>query len=401
VTPSKSGYTFSPTSIAVTISGANQAGKNFTASASSGDTQLTSGVGVASSVTQGAWKYFYITVPSGATSLELKITGLSADVDLYTQYNAKPTSSTYACRPYSGGTTAETCTQASPSAGTWWAGVYGYAAGSFTVTGTYVLGGSTYSISGTVSGATASGVTMNLTGAATASATTDASGNYTFSNLANGSYTVTPSKSGYTFSPTSIAVTLSGANQTGKNFTASASGTCNAVAAAYNSTYGAPACASNGKSCEAGTGLLNYAGTSEPNDHNNTADSCADGTSGSYPGDEYIAGVKIATTDGTSCLAVGKTVTITVTAYCWGTADRVTVFYDNSVSNGLSWSKVGSTYTCPSAGTKTITFSTTLTGTAGTNQAVRAQLVYNYDPLTNACYSGPYNDRDDLVFKVQ
>ncbi len=78
----------------------------------------------------------------------------------------------------------------------------------------------TYSISGTVSGDTASGVTLNLTGAATKTATSDSSGNYTFSGLANGSYTVTPSKSGYTFNPSSLSVTINSANQTGKNFTA-------------------------------------------------------------------------------------------------------------------------------------------------------------------------------------
>jgi O-glycosyl hydrolase len=57
--------------------------------------------------------------------------------------------------------------------------------------------------------------------------TADASGNYTFAGLANGTYTVTPSKTGYTFTPTSRAVTLSGANRTGTNFTASAGGTAN------------------------------------------------------------------------------------------------------------------------------------------------------------------------------
>ncbi len=62
----------------------------------------------------------------------------------------------------------------------------------------------TYSISGTVSGAIAAGVTMNLTGAATATTTTATGGTYTFAGLANGSYTVTPSLSGYTFSPASI-----------------------------------------------------------------------------------------------------------------------------------------------------------------------------------------------------
>ncbi len=77
VTPSLSGYTFSPTSIAVTISGANQTGKNFTSTAVTGDTPLTSGVGVAGSVALQAWKYYTIVVPSGATNLAITLTGLS------------------------------------------------------------------------------------------------------------------------------------------------------------------------------------------------------------------------------------------------------------------------------------------------------------------------------------
>ena len=63
---------------------------------------------------------------------------------------------------------------------------------------------------------------MTLSGARSATVTADASGNYTFSGLANGTYTVTPSKSGYTFTPTSRTVTISGANVTGVSFTTSA-----------------------------------------------------------------------------------------------------------------------------------------------------------------------------------
>jgi chitodextrinase len=81
-----------------------------------------------------------------------------------------------------------------------------------------------YTISGTVSGAIAAGVTINLTGSATTSMTTDASGNYTFTGLANGSYTVTPSLTCYTFTPISISKTINSANSNGNNFVSAASG---------------------------------------------------------------------------------------------------------------------------------------------------------------------------------
>ena len=82
---------------------------------------------------------------------------------------------------------------------------------------------STYSISGTVtsSGTVLQGVSVTLSGSSSASVTTDASGKYTFTGLANGGYTLTPSQTGYTFTPTNIAVTLNGATVTGQNFTRS------------------------------------------------------------------------------------------------------------------------------------------------------------------------------------
>jgi len=76
-----------------------------------------------------------------------------------------------------------------------------------------------YSISGKVSGSAAK---VTLSGAASALATTDASGNYSFSGLPNGSYVVTPSQSGYSFSPSSASVSMSSASKSGVNFTATA-----------------------------------------------------------------------------------------------------------------------------------------------------------------------------------
>jgi hypothetical protein len=84
-------------------------------------------------------------------------------------------------------------------------------------------GASTFTISGqiTSSGAALSGVTVTLgTGQTT---TTNTSGNYSFTGLANGTYSVTPSRSGYTFNPASQNVTISNGNQTTVNFTGSLS----------------------------------------------------------------------------------------------------------------------------------------------------------------------------------
>jgi hypothetical protein len=79
------------------------------------------------------------------------------------------------------------------------------------------------SISGVISGTGGNGATVALSGAATANVTADGSGNYTFTGLANGAYTVTPSKSGFTFNPTSQNVTLNNLNVSMVNFTSSSS----------------------------------------------------------------------------------------------------------------------------------------------------------------------------------
>lgn len=76
---------------------------------------------------------------------------------------------------------------------------------------------STFSISGS---AGVAGATVSYTGTSSGSVTADGSGNYTIPGLANGSYTITPSLAGYTFSPTSQSETISGSNITGVNFTA-------------------------------------------------------------------------------------------------------------------------------------------------------------------------------------
>ncbi|MFI5107226.1 MAG: N,N-dimethylformamidase beta subunit family domain-containing protein [Terriglobales bacterium] len=87
--------------------------------------------------------------------------------------------------------------------------------------GVNFAGVATYSVSGTISpAAMGSGATVALSGAATATTTADASGNYTFTGLLNGAYTVTPSKAGFTFTPANQAATINSASLTGVNFSA-------------------------------------------------------------------------------------------------------------------------------------------------------------------------------------
>ena len=80
-----------------------------------------------------------------------------------------------------------------------------------------------YGIAGTIGPVTGgSGATVALGGAAAATTTADGAGNYTFAGLANGTYAVTPSRTGYTFNPSTQTATVSGAKVTGINFTATA-----------------------------------------------------------------------------------------------------------------------------------------------------------------------------------
>ena len=79
----------------------------------------------------------------------------------------------------------------------------------------------TWTVSGAISPAAAgSGTSLTLTGPATLTTTADSSGNYAFAGLVNGTYTVTPNKTGYLFNPSSQSVLVNGANVTGINFTA-------------------------------------------------------------------------------------------------------------------------------------------------------------------------------------
>ena len=199
VTPTHAGYTFSPGSLNVTVNGASMTGLNFTATPQtfsiSGTITPTAGGSGATVTLSGAVTLTTTANSSGAYTF----TGLA--------------NGSYAVTPSRAGYTFSPTSQNATVNGADVTGI------NFAAT----ANGGTFSISGTITPiAGGSGATVTLSGAAAATTTTDSSGNYSFGSLTNGTYTVTPTDTGYTFSPINQSVTVNGANQTGVNFTATA-----------------------------------------------------------------------------------------------------------------------------------------------------------------------------------
>jgi len=116
-----------------------------------------------------------------------------------------------------------------------------HATGTFAASTTWQQAIVTFEAALSISGnAGVAGATVSWSGTASGSTTADGSGNYTIPNLVNGSYTITPSLTGYTFSPTSANETVNGSNITGVNFTATqqtaVTPTFSPVAGTYSST---------------------------------------------------------------------------------------------------------------------------------------------------------------------
>jgi parallel beta-helix repeat protein len=206
VTPRKNGFQFSPGSQRTTLSAVSFTGVNFTASKDgsttfsitgtinpagngSGVTVTLSGSGAATAVTDSLGNFSFTGLPNGT-------------------YNVTPIKNGFTFSPSSQRATVSAADVS---------GVLFRASKS---------GSTTYSITGTITPAgNAGGATVILSGAAGASTVTDSRGNYSFTDLPSGSYTVTPSKNAFKFSPSSQSATIGAKNVTGVNFLASKSAT--------------------------------------------------------------------------------------------------------------------------------------------------------------------------------
>ncbi|MFY2559970.1 M57 family metalloprotease [Corallococcus terminator] len=88
----------------------------------------------------GHFNYWTLDVPSGQSVVTFTLSGGRGDADLYVNFGAAPTATTYQCRPYLIGN-GETCTLTAPSAGTYYIGLHAYSAYSgATLTTTYTAG---------------------------------------------------------------------------------------------------------------------------------------------------------------------------------------------------------------------------------------------------------------------
>lgn len=121
-------------------------GMFFISQSSFGATTLTSGQAISSSVSKGNWKY-YIINSSGYTDVNVSMTGLSSDVDLYVRKGAQPSLESYDCRPWTGGKSSENCNLSLTTSNDIYVAIHGYTKGNF-------------SIKATLSGANTSGLSI-------------------------------------------------------------------------------------------------------------------------------------------------------------------------------------------------------------------------------------------------
>jgi inhibitor of cysteine peptidase len=193
LTATKSGYRFTPTTKSVSVTSTNVSGQNFIGATGyniSGRIANSSGVGQANIsvkrsgsstavVTNSAGYYTFTDVPNGSVTITPGGTGLSFSPE------------------------SRTVTMNS-------ADISGY---NFTVAPGYnVIGRIT-----TSAGAAIVGVTVARSGSTT-TAVTNSAGYFVFSGVKAGTYTLTPSLSGYSFTPTTKTVTVVAADVSNQNF---------------------------------------------------------------------------------------------------------------------------------------------------------------------------------------
>ncbi|OGS20249.1 MAG: hypothetical protein A2252_00720 [Elusimicrobia bacterium RIFOXYA2_FULL_39_19] len=267
ITPSMAGYSFNPASRNVTVAGANQTAQDFTGSLSTSTIDIANGFEATTGITDNTGTTSSLNtnasyISQGSNSLGIIFTaagsypGVNIDGSglLTTNWSSYDSfaidvfnPSTMTVSFYIKISTKDSTVEVAPGSTTLTIDLAALKipldnvnqveifldAGEFTalpltmyfdnmrlVTGS--LPGY-YSISGTINdgGSALSGVTVQLSGPQSKTTQSNVAGIYSFNNLSPGTYDLVPSLNGYTLSPSTRAVTISNANQTAMNFTAS------------------------------------------------------------------------------------------------------------------------------------------------------------------------------------
>lgn len=192
----------------------NPAGSTISASGSGGSISLTSTLtgltcasgSVAGPASDSCTVSLSAPAPSGGVAVALSSNNASVTVPASVTVASGSSSATFTAMA-AAVTSAQSVTLTASASG---------AAKTFALT---VTPPSTWTVSGS---AGVGGATVTLSGAATATTTANSSGAYSFASLANGSYTVTPSMAGVSFTPASQTIAVSGSNVTVPSFTAQA-----------------------------------------------------------------------------------------------------------------------------------------------------------------------------------
>ena len=177
---------------------------------------------------------------------------------------------------------------------------------------------------------------------------------------------------------------------------------CSPLVATYNTTLKVPSCTA-ACGCDTGATAIKGRGTmtsgNETNRPNTLGSTCADGNSGTYQTDESLERIVIKTTDQGN-LAPGKQVTVSVTAHCYSSTDKLDLYYStNPTAATPTWTALATSLSCPATrGFYTFNHTFNLNATATGQQAVRGNV--RFSSTAGSCTTGSYDDRDDLVFTV-
>lgn len=171
----------------------------------------------------------------------------------------------------------------------------------------------------------------------------------------------------------------------------------NVANAAFDASFGVPACSAVQSFCDPGT-LLDGRGAVGPeqNAPNTIGATCLDGEDGLYHHDESLDWLKVSSVDGLP-LEAGKRARVEARVWAYsGWSDDALDLYYTTTPDDPHWVRFA-TLKPAGPGEQMLTAEYVLPPSGW--QAVRGS--YRYGGAAAPCPDGPYDDRDDLVFAVE